>query len=204
LDETTAMSRAVQAAAELTSPEDTLIVVTADHSHTRGFVGYPTRGNPILGKVRGMSGEGGDPTEYARDAFDLPYTTLVYANGSGYVGASDSQPAGPKRHLHVPRRFDPATGRPDLAGVDTEDPDFLQEVLVPMTAETHGGDDVGIWARGPGSEAFRGTMEQHVAYHVIVQATPKLRERLCEAGTCNADGVPVELPDPADFGARPD
>src|SRR5690606_37268001 len=36
LDETSAMSRAVRAAAELTSPEDTLIVVTADHSHTLG------------------------------------------------------------------------------------------------------------------------------------------------------------------------
>src|SRR5690606_31816214 len=41
LDETTAMSRAVQAAAEMTSEDDTLIVVTADHSHTLGFVGYP-------------------------------------------------------------------------------------------------------------------------------------------------------------------
>ncbi len=199
LDETTAMSRAVQAAAEMTSAEDTLIVVTADHSHTLGFVGYPTRGNPILGKVRGLASEGGDPTQYARDALGLPYTTLVYANGSGYVGASDKQPAGPKRHLHVPRKFDPATGRPDLSEVDTGHPDFLQEVLVPMTAETHGGDDVGIWARGPGSDAFRGTMEQHVVYHVIVQATPRLRERLCAAGTCNAAGVPVELPDPAGF-----
>ena len=200
LDETTAMSRAVQAAAEMTSAGDTLIVVTADHSHTLGFVGYPTRGNPILGKVRGLASEGGDPTRYARDALGLPYTTLVYANGSGYVGASDQQPEGPKRHLHVPRKFDPATGRPDLSEVDTGHPDFLQEVLVPMTAETHGGDDVGIWARGPGSDAFRGTMEQHVVYHVIVQATPRLRERLCAAGTCNAAGVPVELPDPAGFG----
>jgi alkaline phosphatase len=26
-----------------------------------------------------------------------------------------------------------------------------------------------------------------------------LRERLCAANTCNADGVPVELPKPADF-----
>jgi len=33
-----------------------------------------------------------------------------------------------------------------------------------------------------------------VIYHVIVQATPKLRGQLCEAGSCNADGVPVELP----------
>src|SRR5690606_3259660 len=52
LDETVAMSRAVQAAIDMTSAEDTLIVVTADHSHVLNFAGYPRRGNPILGKVQ--------------------------------------------------------------------------------------------------------------------------------------------------------
>ncbi|TYT25260.1 alkaline phosphatase [Luteimonas viscosa] len=202
LDETVAMSRAVQAAVELTSSDDTLIVVTADHSHTLGFVGYPRRGNPILGKVRGPADEDGATDEYARDMLGLPYTTLVYANGPGYAGASARQPAGTKRHLHHPGSFEPAHGRPDLREVDTGHPDFMQEALVPLKSESHGGDDVGIWARGPGSEAFRGTLEQHVVHHVIVQAMPRLRERLCAAGTCNDDGVPVDLPDPADFGAR--
>ncbi|MCW5638069.1 MAG: alkaline phosphatase [Rubrivivax sp.] len=199
LDETASLSRAVRAATEMTSADDTLIIVTADHSHTLGFVGYPRRGNPILGKVRGRVTEDDDPNNYARDMLGLPYTTLVYANGPGYAGASARQPAGPKRHLHHPGSFEPAEGRPDLRDVDTEAPDFMQEALVPLKSESHGGDDVGIWARGPGSEAFRGTLEQHVIYHVIVQATPKLRERLCAAGTCNPDGVPVELPPPAAF-----
>ena len=202
LDETVAMSRAVRAAAGLTSPEDTLIVVTADHSHTLNFVGYPRRGNDILGKVRGRVSEDDDPDHYARDALGLPYTTLVYANGPGYTGASARQPAGPKRHLHRPGTFEPAQGRPDLSHVDTADPDFMQEALVPLTSETHGGDDVGIWARGPGSEAFRGTLEQHVIHHVIVQATPALRGRLCALGYCNPDGVPVELPDRSAFAPR--
>ena len=201
LDETAAMSRAVRAAAELTSADDTLIVVTADHSHTLNFVGYPARGNPILGKVRGRANEDDDPNQYARDMLGLPYTTLSYANGPGYAGASARQPEGPKRHLHRPGRYEPLTGRPDLSEVDTAHPDFMQEALVPMGSESHGGEDVGIWARGPGSDAFRGTLEQHVIYHVIVQATPALRERLCAAGTCNAEGVPVDLPDPAAFGA---
>lgn len=199
LDETVSMSRAVRAATEMTSADDTLIVVTADHSHTLNFVGYPKRGNPILGKVRGRVSEDDDPNDYARDALGLPYTTLVYANGPGYTGASARQPEGPKRHLHHPGTFEPATGRPDLTHVDTTDPDFMQEALVPMKSESHGGDDVGIWSRGPGSHALRGTLEQNVIYHVIVQATPVLRARLCEAGTCNADGVPVDLPDPARF-----
>lgn len=71
LDETVEFSKAVQRAADMTSPEDTLIVVTSDHAHTMSLVGYPSRGSDILGK--------------ADDALDrLPYSTLSYANGPGY------------------------------------------------------------------------------------------------------------------------
>jgi len=199
LDETIALSRAVEAALEATSARDTLIVVTADHSHTLSFAGYPARGNPILGTVRGRLSAAGHEDAQMLDKLGLPYTTLSYANGAGYVGESATQPAGPKRLPHTPGRYAPATGRPDLRGVDTTHPDYLQEALVPLHDETHGGEDVGVWARGPGSAAFRGTLEQNVLYHLIVQATPRLRERLCAAGTCDADGVPVHLPDPADF-----
>lgn len=200
LTDTIAMSEAVQAAADATSPDDTLILVTADHSHTLGFVGYPARGNPILGKVRGQDEFDGESSGYAHDLNGLPYATLQYANGPGYTGASDAQPAGPKRFPHAPKKIvKPASGRPDLTRIDTADPDYMQEALVPMRAESHGGDDVGIWARGPGSDAVRGTVEQNTIYHFIVQATPKLRERLCAAKTCDAQGVPVALPKPVDF-----
>ena len=199
LDETVALSDAVRAAVNATSAEDTLILVTADHSHTLNFVGYPTRGNPILGKVRGMGGEDDTPGDFARDATGQVFTTLSYANGPGNTGASNQQPAGPKTFYHTPSSFEPVEGRPDLSHVDTEHPDYLQESLVPLKSESHGGEDVGIWARGPGSEAIRGTVEQNTIYHFIVQATPRLRERLCAANTCNADGVPVELPKPTDF-----
>lgn len=199
LDETIALARAVEVALELTSADETLIVVTADHSHTLTFAGYPARGNPILGTVRGRLPDGGRDDEEMLDGLGLPYTTLAYANGAGYTGQSARQSAGPKRLPHTPDRYSPATGRPDLRAVDTTDPDYLQEALVPMHDETHGGEDVGIWALGPGSDAFRGTMEQNVLYHLIVQAAPRLRERLCAAGTCNGDGVPVHLPDPRAF-----
>lgn len=198
LTDTIAMSDAVRAALEATSADDTLVLVTADHAHTLTFAGYPVRGNPILGKVRGSSGEeknGG----MASDALDLPYTTLGYANGPGYAGASDQQPAGTKRFLHETSHFEPAHGRPDLRGVDTSDPDYLQEAGIPLKSETHGGQDVGVWALGSGSDAVRGSLEQNAIFHILVQATPRLRQRLCDAGLCNGDGVPVELPDIADF-----
>lgn len=201
LTDTIALSDAVQAAAQLTSDKDTLILVTADHSHTMTFAGYPVRGNPILGKVRGSSGED-DEGDLVVDGTGLPYTTLGYANGPGYTGASSSQPEGPKKFLHTGKGYEPSNGRPNLSNVNTEDPDYMQESVVPLANETHGGEDVGLWARGPGSDAVRGSVEQNAIFHFMVQATPKLRERLCAAKLCNADGVPVELPKPEDFKPR--
>lgn len=193
LSDTVAMSDAVRAAAEMTSDQDTLILVTADHSHTLTFAGYPQRGNGILDKVRGGSGEensGG----LAMDATGLPYTTLGYANGPGYTGATSTQKAGSKRFPHVGSGYEPANGRPDLTHVDTAGPDYMQESVLPLSSETHGGEDVGIWARGPGSEAIRGSLEQNAIFHVLLQATPRLRQRLCDAGGCDKSGIPVQLP----------
>ena len=195
LDETVALAEAVRVAAELTSEDDTLILVTADHAHTLTFAGYPQRGNPILGKVVGLASEGGG-SGAVEDALGLPYTTLGYANGTGYTGASDLQPAGPKRFPHEPASFKAGTGRPDLRGVDTTHPDYLQEVTIPLGDETHGGEDVGIWARGPGSDAVRGTVEQNVVFHFLLQASPRLRAYACGLAACE-HGVPVAPLDPA-------
>lgn len=199
LTDTIALSEAVAVAAEMTSTEDTLILVTADHAHTMTFAGYPVRGNPILGKVKGSSGEGNDSSGYAADATGLPYTTLGYANGPGHVGATDQQAEGPKTFLHEVSGYQPASGRPNLTDVDTEHPDYMQESTVPMSNESHGGDDVGIWARGPGAHAVRGSLEQNAIFHIFLQAMPALRKPLCARKLCNDDGVPVELPDPEMF-----
>jgi alkaline phosphatase len=191
LTDTIAFSDAVRAAVESASA-DTMIIVTADHSHTLTFVGYPKRGNPMLGKVVGSSGEDAGPG-YATDALGLPYTTLQYANGPGYVGATDQQPEGPKRFPAEVSNAQEANGRPRLAKVDTEDPDYLQEAVMPSRSETHGGDDVGVWSRGPGSEAVHGSIEENEIFHLLLQAQPRLRELLCGLGDCE-QGVPVRAP----------
>ena len=51
LNDTVAFEAAVAKAMEMTNEEDTLVIVTADHSHTMAISGYPSRGNPILGNV---------------------------------------------------------------------------------------------------------------------------------------------------------
>ena len=91
LVDTVALSDAVAVALAATDSDETLIVVTADHSHTLTIAGYPRRGNPILGFVVESSGRAGTDSSGAR------YTTLGYANGPGAIvkrTASD-QPEAP-------------------------------------------------------------------------------------------------------------
>jgi len=168
LTDTIAFARAIETAMRRTDPRDTLIIVTADHSHTLHIAGYPKRGNPILGKVVEAGHADGD---FARDALGLPYTTLGYANGPGYPGESGSQPAGVKKYPHPGTGYKGVrSGRPDLSAVDTAAPDYMQESEVPMPSETHGGEDVAIYARGPQAHLIRGVMEQNAIYHVMAAA----------------------------------
>ena len=149
LEDTIALSDAVRRAMEMTNEADTLIIVTADHSHTFTIAGYPHRGNPILGLVRDVADVDGNPNKLSKDANGLPYTTLGYANGPGYRGPQ---------------------ARADLSSVDTTALNFLQEATVPLGSETHGGEDVGIWARGPKAYLVRGSMEQNWIFHVMREA----------------------------------
>jgi alkaline phosphatase len=191
LDETLAFAEAVRVADALFG-DDTLVVVTADHSHTLNFLGYPRRGNPILGKVQGRSTED-HGSGLALDGLGRPFTTLSYASGPGYPGATDEQPEGPKRFPNGSKGVRRAADWPDLSQVDTEAPDFLQLAPFPLRSETHGGDDVGVWARGPGASAVRGSIEQNVVFHVMLQAQPRLVALLCRLGDCER-GVPVRRP----------
>jgi len=171
LTETIELSNAVRIALEKTSPEETLIVVTADHGHPFTMGGHPTRGNPILGKVIANDAQGSPAQSPDEDQLGLPYTTLGYQIGPGYPGASDAQPEGPKQLPHWPRKVQGVTaGRPDLGGVDTTDPGYMQETTIPLPYGTHSGEDVTIHAGGPGAALFDGVQEQHFVYHAMVEA----------------------------------
>lgn len=167
LTDTIEFAKAIQKAYEKTDPRETLIIVSADHSHVFTMAGYPHRGNPILGKVKGVPDHDGEPAVFSEDALGLPYTTLGYANGLGYTGVSDSQPAGIKKYPHTPKSFTNGALRPDLTSVDTGDSNFMPETTAPMELETHGGEDVAIYATGPRAYLVRGVMEQNWIFHVM-------------------------------------
>lgn len=113
---------------------ETLLVVTADHSHTLTLAGYPKRGHSLFKNIDTLKNENPE------------YPTLTYRNGPGALEA-----------LNTPAH-------------DQEHPEHRQPALVPLHSETHGGEDVALYASGPWSHLFGGTMEQHWVYHVLKHA----------------------------------
>lgn len=144
-----ALSAAVQTAVE-TAGEDTLIVVTADHSHVFVIQGYPTRGNPILGLVQGNDFDRETMTmshPISKDEDGKPYTTLGYYNGPNAREADSAE----------------------LTEDQVTAPDYRQQTAVRLSGETHGGEDVPLYATGPGSEEFGGVMDQDEIGRVIAR-----------------------------------
>jgi alkaline phosphatase len=170
LSENVEFSNAIRAAVAKVNLDDTLVIVTADHSHSLTMIGYSARGNDILGLVRQIGPGGVLKSDYQKDLLGLPYTTLHYSSGRGYEGKSDKAPEGPKFYPHAPRSFSPKTGREDLTKVDTTDPNYMQEVEVPLADETHGGEDVPIYAIGVDAHLFRGSMEENWIFYVMADA----------------------------------
>lgn len=146
--DTVALSDAVRAVLRKVNLDETLVIVTADHSHAFFMQGYPARGNNILGLTRGV-GDGGElDKEDSTDLNKKPYTTLGYANGPGA-----------------------RTGeRPVLTNPQVLDPNYRQEANIPFLSETHAGEDVAIFAIGPNAHLIRGSMEQNWIFFVMADA----------------------------------
>lgn len=141
LTDTVAFDDAIKAALDKTNAEETLIIVTADHAHTFIMNGYSDRGNPILG----LSKKGG---KYNTDNFGKRYTTLAYGNGASAVKGERANPT-----------------QDEVMKLD-----YMQQSLVSFGSETHSGEDVAIFARGPQAYLFQGAVEQNYIYHVMNEA----------------------------------
>ncbi|MBZ8142902.1 alkaline phosphatase [Rubrivivax gelatinosus] len=154
LQDTVAFDDAIKAALAKMQTVDpglknTLVVVTADHDHTLQMNGYAQRtgktssGNPgVLGVVKNYVN--GAPST---DVDGNPYTVLGFGNG--------------------PRRL--ATRGP-IDSATLEGADFLQESVVPLSSETHGGADVFLGAQGLGADGFAGTINNTDVFGLIKKA----------------------------------
>lgn len=158
IDEMIEFDKAIRAATEMVDLEETLIIVSADHSHVFTYAGYPNRGNDIFGLSPSSTVDG------------MPFFTLSYANGPGF-----------STHRRDGARVDPR-------GLSRESDLFEFPATVPLSSETHGkyfmilinlvfkiifklgGEDVGIWSIGPWSHLLQGTVEQTIIAHVMNHA----------------------------------
>lgn len=154
LQDTVAFDDAIKLALEKMQTIDpglknTLIVVTADHDHAMQMNGYAkrtgktTQGNPgVLGLVKNyVNGV------LSNDVDGNPYTIIGFGNG--------------------PNRL--ATRGPINEAI-LENADFLQEAVVPLDSETHGGADVFLGAQGLGAENFSGVLTNTDVYGLIKKA----------------------------------
>lgn len=148
LKDTVAFSDAVRAAVQKVNLDETLIIVTADHSHTFFIQGYPARGNNIMGLVREVDNNGDFDENPTVDRDKKPFSTLGYANGAVVRGSE----------------------RPVLTDETVLNPDYKQEANIPLAAETHAGEDVAIFATGVNAHLIRGSMEQNWIFYVMADA----------------------------------
>ena len=178
LEDTLAFADAVQVAIEMTDAADTLLLVTADHSHTLTISGYSKRGNAILGFA-----EGQDAVQ--RDMLGRRYTTLSYANGPGFreEGLLGSLWSGVTN----------AIGAGDGSAATIDEPlarDYRQAATWPLLSETHSGEDVAAYARGPNADEVRGVMDQNELHGVLRGALfgpgPALGADAADAGADDA------------------
>ncbi len=155
LTETISLSNAVGTALGKVDLSETLIIVTADHSHTLFIQGYPARGNNILGLIHEIDNDGEYDETAKLDTGKNPMTTLGYANGPGARG----------------------TPRSALTHGEVTQPDYKQEANIPFGSETHGGEDVAIFAAGVNAHLIRGSMEQNWIFYVMADALRLARRK---------------------------
>jgi alkaline phosphatase len=138
--------------------DDTLIVVTADHSHVFTFGGYSSRGSNILGFSS-------YDNENVSDIDNLPFNIISYGNGPNFNSSRNAA---------------------YLASLDTNSTSYLSPTALPLKSESHGGEDVPVFAHGPWSHLFIGTMEQHTVAHKMAYAA-------CWGAYTNRNGCPAPI-----------
>lgn len=125
--------------------DKTLIVVTADHSHSLTINGYPERGSDIFGIARNSKID------------NIPYTTLLYATG------------GPDAFQMELNEKDQIQRQSPLK-YNTKEYTYVQQAAVRTDENAHTGDDVSIHATGPMAHLVQCVHEQSYVAHFISYA----------------------------------
>ncbi|XP_035735823.1 alkaline phosphatase-like [Vespa mandarinia] len=146
LRETVRFSDAINATVNMIDTEDTLVIVTSDHTHSMNFNGYSDRGSSILGIAQKSKYDG------------IPYTTLTYSTG------------GPNNAAYMISNTTNLLTRIDPSTQNTTAFNYSQQAAIVSDEAYHGGGDVAIYAIGPSAHLFHSVHEQNFVAHVITYA----------------------------------
>ncbi|KAK6039219.1 hypothetical protein COOONC_23276 [Cooperia oncophora] len=124
----------------MTNPNETLIIVTADHGHALTLPGYSPTKETLFESSKVEHRE----ENTVKEATNLGSLQMFFALQDGF-----------------------RNGFGDHSSTDIEQPFYRQPTAVRTQFGYHGGEDVGIWADGPFSELFSSSLENtEVAYIV--------------------------------------
>ncbi|XP_041946167.1 alkaline phosphatase, tissue-nonspecific isozyme [Alosa sapidissima] len=84
------------------------------------------------------------------DRDQKPFTSILYGNGPGYSLINGL--------------------RENVSTVDYQDNNYRAQSAVPLSYETHGGEDVAIFSKGPLAHLLHGVQEQNYIPHVMAYA----------------------------------
>lgn len=98
------------------------------------------------------------------------YTSIAYANGPGYALWNGI--------------------RPNVTEQQSKDPGYKQQAAVPRGSETHGGEDVALFARGPQAHLVHGVQEQTYVAHLMAYAACLEPYTNCNLKAPNDSAVP--------------
>ncbi|XP_039653053.1 alkaline phosphatase, tissue-nonspecific isozyme isoform X2 [Perca fluviatilis] len=106
------------------------------------------------------------------DIDQKPFTSIIYGNGPGYKLVNG--------------------GRENVSTIDYQDNNYQAQAAVPLSMETHGGEDVAVFAKGPLAHLLHGVHEQNYIPHVMAYAAciGQNREH-CMSSNGSADLRPV-------------
>lgn len=84
------------------------------------------------------------------DVDQKPFTAILYGNGPGFKLINGS--------------------RVNISTVDYQENNYQAQAAVPLRMETHGGEDVAIFSKGPMAHLLHGVQEQNYIPHVMAYA----------------------------------